>query len=94
MVASMLLVAVVDVEMDLLLVTAMLLMQAVVDEVVLILNIPHQHVQDRQTLAAVAAVVEITLFQEKFLLMVLVVLVSSLLLILLDKYQKNCYNSK
>ena len=85
----MLLVVVVDVEMDLLLVTAMLLMQVVVDEVVLIPNIPHQHVQDRQTLAAVAAVVEITLFQEKFLLMVLVVLVLPLSLILLDKYQKD-----
>ena len=90
----MLLAVEVDVEMDLLLVTVMLLMQAVVDEAVLIPNIPHQHVQDRQTLAAVAAVVEITLFQEKFLLMVLVVLVLPLSHILLDKYQKNCYNSK
>ena len=68
----MLLAVEVDVDMDLALVTAMLLMQAVVDEVVLILNIPHQHVQDRQTLAVAVVVVETTPFQEKFLLTVLV----------------------
>ena len=90
----MLLAVEVDVDMDLALVTAMLLMQAVVDEVVLILNIPHQHVQDRQTLAVAVVVVETTPFQEKFLLTVLVVRVSLLSLILLDKYSKNCYNFK